>query len=58
MGEGKFSITSKVTEQELMEWCLSLRHSGYDPMLYFGLHALANRWHINKLLYYVRLLEL
>ena len=51
-------VESKIPERELMEWCLSLRHSGYDPMLYLGLHALANRWHINKLLYYVRLLEL
>jgi len=51
-------VESKIPERELMEWCLNLRFSGYDPMLYLGLHTLANRWHINKLTYYVRLLEL
>ena len=48
---------SKVPERELMEWCLNLRHSGYDPMIILSFHALANRWHINKLAYYLRLLE-
>jgi len=52
------NIISNVPEKEMIEWCLNLRYSGYDPMLYLGLHALANGWHINKLSYYVGLLEI
>jgi hypothetical protein len=57
MNQGKLTIEMNVSEQRLMEHCLNLRHSGYDPMIILSFHALAHHWHINKFTYYMRLLK-
>lgn len=50
-------LTSNVPEREMIEWCLMMRHSGYEYMHILGLHALAEGWHINKLFYYLDIIE-
>lgn len=46
------SIDKEITEQFLVENCLNLASSGYDNSLTFAFYALANSWHIDKLIYY------
>ncbi|GAG87706.1 unnamed protein product [marine sediment metagenome] len=53
----KCTIKSELTEQDLIEGCLNLWHSGYDYKIPFMFHALANSWHYNKLFYYMELIE-
>ena len=52
----KLTIQSDVTEQAMIEWCLNLKYSGYDPTLMLLLYALGKRWHIDKFRDYWRLL--
>ena len=54
---GKIAIISKVGEIDLIERCLSLYHSNYDYKFLLALHSLANGWHIDKLTYYINLIE-
>lgn len=54
----KLTIDVKVPENYFIEWCLNMRYSGYDYTLAFAFYALANHWHINKLKYYLKLIEL
>ena len=57
IGTFKIEIDEKLTEQELMENCLNLKHSGYNSHLVVLFYALGKRWHIDKLTYYMNLLE-
>jgi len=53
----KIKIPSEFTEQKLMEKCLNLASSGYEPTFYLLLYALKKKWHYEKLAYYILLLE-
>lgn len=55
--EGKIIIEADIPEKEFMESCLNMRFSGYNPMIPLGFYALAHSWHVNKLIYYLNLLE-
>jgi len=50
-------INSNVTEQDLIESCLNYYHSGYDYKLFLFFYALAHSWHVDKLTYYINLIE-
>ena len=56
---GKFSIDidKNIKEKNVVEYCLNLKCSGVNPILPLSLFALANRWHIDRLFYYVKLIE-
>ena len=53
----KMKIESNIPERDLIESCLNLFHSGYNYMIYLSFHALAKGWHIDKLLYYIKVIE-
>jgi len=53
----KIEIDKEITESNLVEQCLNLKHSGYDYRLLFYFYTLGKRWHITKLNYYMRLIE-
>jgi len=55
--KGTFKIESNIPEQEFMETLLNMKSSGLrvDALLFF--HAIANRWKLNKMLYYNNLLD-
>lgn len=55
--QGNLKITANVSEKDFMESCLNITHSGYDVTLTLVFYALAKRWNINKLMYYMRLLD-
>lgn len=55
--EGTITIKSTTPEKEFMEILLNMTSTGYDVKLPFVLHAMANGWHIDKLIYYINLLE-
>jgi hypothetical protein len=50
-------INKKLTEQEIIEHCLMLYHSGYEFMHLLGFYAFDKGWNLNKLLYYVKLIK-
>jgi len=54
----KISIDKKLTEQSLIEYCLNIKSSGYDCKFIFFLYALGKHWHIDKLSYYIKLLDI
>lgn len=53
----KLEIDKDITESNLVEQCLNLKHSGYDFKLLLLFYALGKKWHHNKLFYYLRLIE-
>jgi len=58
--KGKLLINIDLSERDLVEGCLNLYHSGYEYkliLLMLSLYALQNRWHFNKLDYYLKLIE-
>jgi hypothetical protein len=57
--KAKFTIKidKEITEQLLIENCLNMVYSGYDSYLELFFYALANSWHVNKIVYYLRLIE-
>ena len=55
--KGTFELSSKLSEQDLIEICLNYYHSRYDYRLFLFFHALAHQWHIDKLTYYINLIE-
>lgn len=59
MTSGKISIDidKSLTERLLIEYCLMLKHSGYDYSFPFCFYALAKHWHFDKLNYYLKLIE-
>jgi len=54
----KLIIKSNIPEQEFMESMLNMKASGYFIEFPFFLYALGKRWHIDKLFYYSKLLEI
>ena len=55
--QGKITIDIHLDEHDFMEACLNLRHSNYDPTILILFYALAQKWHITKLNYYLKLLK-
>ena len=53
----KLTIKANIPEQQFMESLLNMKFSGCDVMFPFCLYAFVHSWHINKLTYYLRLLE-
>ncbi len=56
---GKLTIESKIPERDFIEGMLNMKHSGvYDNYILtcMAFHAMANRWHIDKMLYYIKLI--
>jgi len=51
------TISSEVSEQHLIENCLMYYHSGYEYHLILFFHAMARRWHKDKLFYYLNLIH-
>jgi len=56
MIEGKLTIETNVSEQELMENLLNQYYSGYFVQHYLMIYALGKRWHIDKFTYYWNML--
>lgn len=56
-GTLKLTIDKKITEQLIIENCLMYYNSGYEYMPFLSLYALAERWNINKLIYYINLIK-
>lgn len=56
---GKFNIKvdKSITEQLLIENCIMYKLSGLEYIPLFVFYALAESWHIDKLIYYKDLLE-
>lgn len=48
-------IKSDLTEKKVVEYYLNMFFSGYDASFLLFIHALSNKWNINKLFYYLRL---
>lgn len=55
--KNQIKLNPAINERFLVESCLNLAHSGYDYSIYLAFYALSKRWHINKLIYYVNLIE-
>ena len=55
MSNATLTIESKVTEQQMIEFCLNMICSGYEPYLHFALHSMANNWKGDKNFYYLNL---
>ncbi len=55
--KGTMKIEFNMTEQEVVEACLNLHHSGYGYIHLLALCAFNKRWHIDKLMYYKNLIE-
>lgn len=53
----KITIDDRLTEQKLVEGCLNLSSSGYNSTLGLMLYALKERWHVDKLSYYLKLIQ-
>lgn len=56
--KGKLIIEINIPEQQFMECMLNQRFSGYDVSIILFFYAFVHSWHIDKLNYYMRLLEL
>ena len=54
----KLTIKADIPEQQFMEAMLNQKHSGQDVLIIVSLYALAHSWYFDKLLYYLRLLEI
>ena len=53
--KNKITIKVDIPEQEFMEMCLNQSHQlNQDMTLAIGFYALANKWHLNKLLFLMR----
>lgn len=55
--QGKFIISSEVSEQDLVEHCFNLKAAGYTYDHILGIYAFIETWHFSKLLYYKNLIE-
>jgi len=53
----KIEFDKNITEQRLVEHCLNLESSGGCSMLAFSLYAFINHWHLDKFLYYQKLVD-
>ena len=57
MNQFTISIDNKITEQVFVEYCLNLKASGYDPLLFFIFYGLGKSWNVNGLFYYLKLMR-
>jgi len=55
--QGTINLSSEVTEQQLIETCLNMASSGLQWNIVFLFHALAERWHERKFMYYWNLIK-
>jgi len=55
MKKSKFTINidKKIIDKDLMEYCLNLKCSGYDPTLLWAFYSLGKGWHLNKLSFFL-----
>lgn len=54
-------IESKIKDEELIESLLNMKYSGFSKdhlILALSIHALANKWHISKLAFALKELEI
>ena len=56
-GTFKLTIDKKITEQQLVENCISYLVAGYDYKLLFFFYALGKRMHKDDLTYYINLFD-
>ena len=56
-GQLKIQIDKKITDEMMMEYCLNLYFSGYDPFLLMGFYSLGKGWHFNKIVQLTNLME-
>ncbi len=57
----KLIIKSKIKERDFIEGVLNMKYSGVSEnyiLLLVSFHAMDNRWKIDKLIYYLNLLEI
>ena len=52
----QITIQKGLTEQKFIEGLLNMKVSGCDVLLILSFYALASRWHIDTLNYYINLL--
>ena len=57
MSQGIMTIDIRVKETELIEECLNQTASGFDMRLPILLFALSEKWHIDKLTYYLNMID-
>lgn len=50
-------IISNMDERKLIELSLNYYNSGYDYKLPLLFHALAHSWKVDKLIYYINVIE-
>ena len=53
----EITIEANIPEDIFMESILNAHFSGREVRVLLGFYALANGWHINKLIYYNKLME-
>jgi len=56
-GTLKLTVDKRITDDKMIENCLMYYHSGYDYKVMLSLYAMAKQWKINKLAYYISLIE-
>jgi len=56
-GTFKIQIGKGVNEKVLIETCLNYYFAEYDYKFLLFMYALACRWNVNKLTYYINLIE-
>ena len=59
--QGNLKIEIDINEHDFMESMLNMKHSGVTDnnlVLFISFYALAKSWHIDKLSYYLNLLEI
>ena len=54
-GNFKLTIDKKITEQQLVENCISYLVAGYDYKLLFFFYAFGKRMHKDDFIYYIKL---
>ena len=56
-GNFKITIDKKITEQQLVENCISYLVAGYDYKVLFFFYALGKRMNVDDFTYYINLFE-
>ena len=59
--QGNLKIEIDINEHDFIESLLNMKHSGVSDnnlILFISFYALAKSWHIDKLTYYLNLLEI
>lgn len=53
----KIEIQEGITDQQIMEHCLNLKCSGYDPTLIIAFYGLGKKWLVDDLMFIMKELE-